>query len=153
MKIITATTETPGMIKKEIDRFLGTKLMLQMSTIDEKGEPNIQPVWFYYDANREKLLVTTSKISKKTKNLRNKPILYFSIDDENFPYKGVKGKGSVTIIEDPDRTVSEGEKISIKYLGTLDHPIAKMITEHSKKGENVVIEIKPKFFSTWDYGK
>jgi predicted pyridoxine 5'-phosphate oxidase superfamily flavin-nucleotide-binding protein len=51
MKIITATTETPGMTKKEIDRFLGTKLMLQMSTIDEKGEPNIQPVWFYYDKN------------------------------------------------------------------------------------------------------
>jgi hypothetical protein len=28
-----------------------------------------------------------------------------------------------------------------------------MITEHSKKGENVLIEISPKFFSTWDYGK
>ena len=153
MKIISATTETPGMTKKEIDRFLESKLMLQISTIDEKDEPNIQPVWFYYDKNREKLLVTTSKISKKTKNLRNKPILYFSIDDENFPYKGVKGKGSATIVEDPNRTVSEGEKISIKYLGTLDHPIAKMITEHSKKGDNVVIEINPKFFSTWDYGK
>jgi len=153
MKIISATTETPGMTKKEIDRFLESKLMLQMSTIDEKDEPNIQPVWFYYDKNREKLLVTTSKISKKTKNLRNKPILYFSIDDENFPYKGVKGKGSATIVEDPNRTVSEGEKISIKYLGTLDHPIAKMITEHSKKGDNVVLEINPKFFSTWDYGK
>ena len=65
----------------------------------------------------------------------------------------VKGKGSVTIIEDPTISVSEGEKISMKYLGTLDHPIAKMITEHSKKGDNVVIEINPKFFSTWDYGK
>jgi nitroimidazol reductase NimA-like FMN-containing flavoprotein (pyridoxamine 5'-phosphate oxidase superfamily) len=153
MKIISATTETPGMTKEEIDRFLKNKLMLQMATIDEQGEPNIQPVWFYYDKNREKLLVTTSKISKKTKNLRNKPILYFSIDDENFPYKGVKDKGSVTIIEDPNRTVSDGEKISMKYLGTLDHPIAKMITEHSQKRDNVLIEISPKFFSTWDYGK
>ena len=79
--------------------------------------------------------------------------MYFSIDDENFPYKGVKGKGSVTIVEDPNRTVSEGDKISMKYLGTLDHPIAKMITEDSKKGEIVLIEISPKFFSTWDYGK
>jgi hypothetical protein len=59
----------------------------------------------------------------------------------------------VTIVEDPNRTVSDGEKISMKYLGTLDHPIAKMITESSKKGENVLIEISPKFFSTWDYGK
>jgi nitroimidazol reductase NimA-like FMN-containing flavoprotein (pyridoxamine 5'-phosphate oxidase superfamily) len=153
MKIISATTETPGMTREEIDRFLESKLMLQMSTIDELGEPNIQPVWFYYDKNGEKLLVTTSKIARKTKNLRNKPILYFSIDDENFPYKGVKGKGSVTIVEDPKRTVSEGEKISMKYLGTLDHPIAKMITESSKNGDNVLIEISPKFFSTWDYGK
>jgi hypothetical protein len=36
MKIISATTETPGMTKKEIDRFLESKLMLQISTIDEK---------------------------------------------------------------------------------------------------------------------
>jgi general stress protein 26 len=84
--------------------------MLQMSTIDEQGEPNIQPVWFSHDKNREKLLVITSKIAKKTQNLRNKPVLYFSIDDENFPYKGVKGKGLANIVEDPDRTVSEGDK-------------------------------------------
>ena len=53
MKIISATTETPGMTKEEIDIFLESKLMLQISTIDEKDEPNIQPVWFYYDKNRE----------------------------------------------------------------------------------------------------
>ena len=75
MKIINSTKEAPGLTKEEIDRFLESKLMLQISTIDEKGEPNIQPVWFYYDKNREKLLVTTAKISKRTKNLRNKPIL------------------------------------------------------------------------------
>jgi hypothetical protein len=32
----------------------------------------------------------------------------------------------VTIVDDPNRTVSEGEKISMKYLVTLDHPIAKI---------------------------
>ena len=59
----------------------------------------------------------------------------------------------MTIIEDTERTTSEAEKINVKYLGTLDHLIAKMITEHSKKRDNVVIEISPNFFSTWDYGK
>ena len=52
MKIVSATPETPGMTKEEVDRFLESKLMLQMSTIDEQGEPNIQPVCFYYDKNR-----------------------------------------------------------------------------------------------------
>ena len=153
MRIISATTETPGMTKEEVDRFLESKLMLQMSTIDEQGEPNIQPVWFYHDKNREKLLITTSKLAKKTQNLRKKPILYFSIDDENFPYKGVKGKGTVTIIEDPKRTVSYGEKLSMKYLGTLDHPIPKIILDSAKKGNHVLIEISPKFFSTWDFAR
>jgi len=41
----------------------------------------------------------------------------------------------------------------LKYLGTLDHPVAKMISDLSKKGEVVLVEISPKFFSTWDYGK
>jgi nitroimidazol reductase NimA-like FMN-containing flavoprotein (pyridoxamine 5'-phosphate oxidase superfamily) len=141
------------MTKEEIDMFLEKKFMLQISTLDEKNEPNIQPVWFYHDKQKEKLFITTSKMAKKTRNLRRNPILYFSIDDENFPYKGVKGKGSVNIVEDPDRIVPEGDRISMKYLDTLDHPIARMITEHSKKGENVLIEISPKFLSTWDYGK
>ena len=84
---------------------------------------------------------------------KHKPVVYFSIDDENLPYKGVKGKGIVTIVDDPDRVVPQADRISMKYLGTLDHPIAKMITDSSKKGDVVVIEISPKFFSTWDYGK
>jgi hypothetical protein len=44
MKIISATSETPGMTKEEINRFLKSKLMLQIATIDERSEPNIQPV-------------------------------------------------------------------------------------------------------------
>ena len=75
------------------------------------------------------------------------------MDDENLPYKGVKGKGIVNIVEDIDKVVPQADKISIKYLGTLDHPIAKMITDSSKKGEVVIVEISPKFFSSWDYGK
>ena len=153
MKVINATYEIPGMTREEAEKFLESKLNLQLATIDEHGEPNIQPVWFYYDKNGEKLMINTSKLSKKTQNLKNKPIVYFSIDDENFPPKGVKGKGTISILEDPNIIVPQADRISMKYLGTLDHPIAKMITENSKKGESVVIEISPKFFSTWDYGK
>ena len=153
MKVIQATSEIPGMTKEEVDRFLESKLNLQLATIDEQGWPNIHPVWFYYDKNEEKLLITTSKLAKKTQNLRDQPNVYFSIDDETSPPKGVKGRGTVTIIEDPSKTVSAGDKTSIKYLGTLDHPVAKMITDGAKKGEVILIEISPKFFSSWDYGK
>ena len=153
IKIVNATSEVPCMTREEIERFLESKLNLQLATIDQKGEPNIQPVWFYYDRDGEKLTISTSKSAKKTQNLRDKPVVYFSVDDENLPYKGVKGRGIANIVEDTDRVVSLADRISMKYLGTLDHPIAKTITDISKKGEVVIVEISPKFFSSWDYGK
>ena len=61
MKIINATKEAPGLTKEEINKFLASKLMLQMSTIDEQGEPNIQPVWFSHDKNRENQTKVISK--------------------------------------------------------------------------------------------
>ena len=157
MKVVDATHEIPGMTREEADIFLESKLNLQISTLDEKGEPNIQPVWFYYDKDQGKLLITTSKLAKKAQNLRRKPTIYFSIDYENYdgnlPPKGVKGKAIATVIQDPNRIVPQADRISMKYLGTLDHPVAKMITDEAKKGEVVLVEISPKFFSTWDYGK
>ena len=157
MKVVNATYEIPGMTREEAERFLETKLNLQIATIDEKGEPNIQPVWFYYDKDQGKLLITTSKLAKKTQNLRRRPTIYFSIDYENYdgnlPPKGVKGKGAATIVEDPNRIVPQADRINMKYLGTLDHPVAKMVTEGAKNGEIVLVEISPKFFSTWDYSK
>jgi hypothetical protein len=95
----------------------------------------------------------TPKMSKKVQNLRNKPNVYFSIDDENFPYKGIKGKGFAAVVEDLDKTIPAAENINKKYLRTLDHPLAQMILESAKKGNHVLVEITPKFFSTWDFGK
>ena len=157
MRVISATSEIPGMTREEAERFLESKLNLQIATIDEKGEPNNQPVWFYYDRDQRKLLITTSKLAKKTQNLRRNPTIYFSIDhenyDENAPPRGVKGKGTATIVEDPSTIVPQADRISIKYLGTPDHPVAKMISDGAKKAEVVLVEINPKFLSTWDYSK
>jgi general stress protein 26 len=157
MKVVDATYEIPGMTREEAERFLESKLNLQIATIDEKGEPNIQPVWFYYDKDQGKLFITTSKLAKKAQNLRRESTIYFSIDYENYdgniPPKGVKGKGTASIVEDPDRIIPQADRISMKYLGTLDHPVAKMITDSARKGEVVLVEISPKFFSTWDYSK
>ena len=141
------------MTKEEAEKFLESKLNLQLATINEKGNPNIHPVWFYYGKDEEKLWINTSKSAKKTQNIRNRSTIYFSVDDENPPVRGVKGGGIATVIEDPKIVIPLGDRISLKYLGTLDHPIAKMISEDSRKGEVVLIEISPKFFSTWDYGK
>lgn len=143
----------PAMNEQEVINFLQSKLNLQLATIDENGDPNIQPVWFDYEKDSEKLHVMTSKMSNKVRNIRSKSNVYFSIDDENFPYKGVKGKAIARIIEDHQKVVSMAEKINIKYLGTLEHPLAKMLMEFAQNGTEILLEISPKFFSTWDFAK
>ncbi len=65
MRIINAMPGMGAMIKAEFDSFLGSKLNVQLATIDEKGDPNIQPLWFYYDNNASELYIKTNKISKK----------------------------------------------------------------------------------------
>ena len=80
-------------------------------------------------------------------------VIYFCIEDGNSPYKGVKGKGVATISDDLRQSYQHPNVIIMKYLGTLDNPMARAISERSKSGEGIIIEITPKFFSTWDFGK
>ena len=46
MNIIGAITPTTKMNMDEVEKFLENKLNLQLATIDEKGDPNMQPIWF-----------------------------------------------------------------------------------------------------------
>ena len=79
--------------------------------------------------------------------------VYFCIDDPNLPYKGVRGKGIVTILHDIAGNISIEKKIILKYLGTLDDSLAKLILNATERGEGVILEITPIYFSTWDDGK
>ena len=71
----------------------------------------------------------------------------------DFPYKGIKGYGSVKIVDDLAKLEPLVAKINLKYLGTLDHQIAKMLMENARNGIEILLKINPKFFSTWDFGK
>jgi hypothetical protein len=93
-------------------------------------------------------------MTRKVQNIQSNPDkIYFSIDDENYPYKGVKGRAAARISEDIQKNLSILEKINLKYLGTLEHPLARRLLENTRNGSQVVIEITPQFFSAWDFGK
>jgi hypothetical protein len=69
------------------------------------------------------------------------------------PNRGVKGKGTATIVKDPGRALSTSERIVAKYLGDLNSKMAKNMVEEVRKGSEVLVEITPHYFSTWDYTK
>jgi general stress protein 26 len=157
MKIFNAS---PGfaapLTEDEVRNFLAaadSKLNIHLGTVDVKGEPNIHPTWYYFDVTNNRFYIETSKKSMKTENLNRNNTVYYCVDDPNPPYKGVRGKGKVKIHEDVNHNVPIAEKIMVKYLGSLEHPMAKSLISNVKKGDSVILEIHPSYYSTWDYSK
>jgi general stress protein 26 len=155
LKVIQALPDMPKAVTEtEVNNFLQSKLNIQIATIDEEGYPMIQPTWFLYDNDSGKIYIGTAKMTKKVQNIQRNPTkIYFSIAEENYPYKGVKGRAVARISEDIQKNLPIIKKINLKYLGTLEHPLAKRLKENTRNGIEVVIEITPKFFSAWDFSK
>ena len=135
--------------EQAIDFLSNSKLNLLLGTIDDKGDPNVHPVWYLYDNG--KLYVETSKTAKKAANIKIRNSIYFCIDDEKMPYKGVRGKGIAKISDDVNANIPIAEKIMIKYTGNLENEVAKFLMDGVKKGVSVLLEITPKYLATWDH--
>ena len=140
--------------EQDIKDFLTTKILnVHLGTVDESGHANIHPAWYYYDDSKEKIYVETGRHSKKMENLSRNNTIYFCIDDPSPPYKGVRGKGNVEVHRDVNFNVLIAQKIHLRYLGNLEHPISHELMDAIKEGQSVVLEISPKYYSTWDYSK
>ena len=156
MKILDASEPKFGrpMTEDEVRDFLvNSKKNVHISTLDEKGEPNIHPTWYYFDNNDDKLYIESGKESKKTRNLRRNSIVYYCIDDDKIPYKGVRGKGTVRISDDVDYNLSKVERIVVKYLGSVGDHMSQTIISSIRNKEAIIMEVTPKFYATWDHGK
>lgn len=68
MKIISAIAITPSMTEEEIDSFLESKLNLQLASIDKKGDPIIQPIWFRYDKKTQNLFNDSQNVKEDPKH-------------------------------------------------------------------------------------
>ena len=120
-----------------------------MSSPITTGDPNVHPTWYYFDVTKNKFFIVTHKNSKKKENLSRNNHVYYCVDYPNPPYKGVRGKGRAKIHKEIDHNISIAEKIMVKYLGSLAHPVATSVMSSVKGGDSVILEIMPSYYSTW----
>jgi uncharacterized pyridoxamine 5'-phosphate oxidase family protein len=156
VKIINAHPGVAAPLTEEDTKIFLAKnknLFMHIATLDGKGEPNVIPTAYHFDENENKIYIQTHKGSKKVENLIRKNVISFCVDDPNLPYKGVRGKGKVKMDEDISHNLSIAEKLLVKSLGTLDHPMARWILNETEKGKRITLEITPSYYSTWDYSK
>ena len=116
----------------------------------EQFPKGVDPVGYYFDSDSNKI-----HNSKKVKNLNNKRVISFCADDPNPPYKGVRGKGELRVHEEVNNNRPIAERLLMRSLslGSLEHPTSKWLLGEIEKGNEVVLEISPRYYSTWDYGK
>jgi len=153
MKIVHGSPGFGSMLTEEqtVEFLTDKKLNLLLGTVGKNGDPFIHPVWFLYE--NEKLYVETSKTSKKVQNIQHKNTVYFCIDDENLPYRGVRGKALVKISTDVEDNIPIAERIMIKYTGNLENKVAKMLMDGVRAGQSAILEISPEYYSTWDHSE
>lgn len=153
MKIVQTSTAGSPMSEQKIREFLGSKINLQIATIDKNGDPMITPVWYYSDPDNEKIYIITSKTSQKAANIRRKNLVYFNLDEDAFPMRCAKGKAKAAISEDPKFNVSVVRKMVLKYLGNTENPTAKKMLDNAGSSDSALIELTPLYYSAWDFTK
>jgi nitroimidazol reductase NimA-like FMN-containing flavoprotein (pyridoxamine 5'-phosphate oxidase superfamily) len=142
-----------GMSEREARKFLTqSRSTLLLGTTNADGTPMIHPVWYYFDSAKTKLYIYTEPSLKKARNIKERPQVYFDVDSDKWPYKGVKGKGTARIVSAKGEALSRGAKILAKYVKK-GRPMAKSVLDKIKGGGYIVIEITPAYFTSWDYGK
>lgn len=133
--------------RKEIDQLLAGPNLLRLAFLDGGSAPMVHPVWFLYQG--EKFWVATDSGGKKAKSISENPGVYFLIDIDSGPPRGVRGKGTARVIDDPAFAAEVTEKCMKKYLQTTRTKKAKAIIEMGKK--SCVIEITPGYMATWKF--
>ena len=142
-----------GMSERDARKFLTrSRSTLLLGTTDADGSPMIHPVWYYFDSTKTKLYFYTEPALKKAKNVKERSRIYFDVDSDKWPYKGVKGKGRAKLINENREALSFARKILARYVRK-GQPMTQSVLEKVKAGGYVVFEITPAYFTSWDYGK
>lgn len=136
--------------EQELSNFLWTSAIpMQIATIDEFNHPIIHPVWFHYQ--QEKLYFTTNQNARKISNIKSSSTVYFNINFQDRPYKGVRGKATAKILNDIELAIDLTRQMSEKYLGDLSSSQAQFYLRNAPR--SLVIELSPKYMISWDFSK
>ena len=79
--------------------------------------------------------------------LREDPAVAFEASTNEQPYRGVRGRGSVSIASDPEKAVLRD--LLDRYLGGTDSSLARNLLREGR--DEVTITIDPVVVSGWDY--
>jgi nitroimidazol reductase NimA-like FMN-containing flavoprotein (pyridoxamine 5'-phosphate oxidase superfamily) len=146
LKFTLADRHARPLSKREVTRLLAGPNLLRLAFLDG-GAPVVHPVWFLYMEG--KFLVAVDRDGTKARAIRDNPGVYFLVDVSSGPPRGVRGRGTAKVIDDPALATDVTSRCAKKYLGSTRSKKAREIIEMGK--ESCVIEITPAYMATWKF--
>jgi nitroimidazol reductase NimA-like FMN-containing flavoprotein (pyridoxamine 5'-phosphate oxidase superfamily) len=131
-----------------------SKIPIRLACISISDWPIVVSLWYTY--LNEKVYCATQNTAKVVKYLRKNPKCGFEIAGDSFPYRGIRGYGKASILE------NKGEEILRmliqKYLTGKETTISslklyKLLLSKEHLQNEVAIEIIPAAMFKWDYKK
>ena len=123
------------------------KIPIRVGFIPSDDMPTVISLWYTY--NDGKIYCASQKTAKIISYLKKNPVCGFEIAADTLPYKGMRGTGTVQILNETGAYVLDF--LMEKYLGEKESKLSKFLRNNSKT--EVAIEITPKKIFTYNYSK
>ena len=126
---------------------LEATIPLRLAFVTNSGWPFIVSLWYVYQD--QKLYCATHKSAKILNHLRSGQKCAFEIGNNEPPYRGIRGRGTMTLLQGRGEQVLK--TLLSRYLKNVDSPLAKRLLARSQ--DEIVIEIRLERTYSWDYTK
>ncbi len=136
-------------IPREVAAFLTEPHLGVLATVSSVGNPQTTVVW--YEFRDSAFWFYVGKRSHKARNVRRSPRVSLTIDERQYPYKGVVVYGNAKEVDfDEERAC----RIAIRYMGQEDGEAMHraMMTGAKRTGIRLIPERMHRWdFTDWDY--
>ncbi|MDX1504321.1 MAG: pyridoxamine 5'-phosphate oxidase family protein [Spongiibacter sp.] len=132
--------------KADIGRFLDQAITpMRISCCDNDGFPIICSMWFVHKDGT--LWAASHRNSYIVKVLKKSPKIGFEIATNEYPYHGVRGKATVTLLNDSVENVLE--TVIDRYLQGSNRSLSNWLL--SRKNDEYALKISPQSITSWDF--
>ncbi|MFT4930520.1 MAG: nitroimidazol reductase NimA-like FMN-containing flavoprotein [Natronomonas sp.] len=130
----------------EIETFLGTATIpLRIACRTPSEHLWMVSLWFQYRDGH--LYCATSKEADVVRYLDNDGHVAFEVSTNDPPYRGVRGHGSASVTDDPEKEVLR--ELLNRYLNGTENPLGRRLL--SEERDEVTISIEPTRVFGWDF--
>jgi nitroimidazol reductase NimA-like FMN-containing flavoprotein (pyridoxamine 5'-phosphate oxidase superfamily) len=145
----TPESVDPGHLPpREIDELLELRLIAKLATVDERGRPHLVAMWYRRDGDA--ILMPTSRLTKKIRNLRRSAYAAVLIDQNRsgLDLRGVHIRGRVELVE--GRQAHELNRlVHLRYV--TEHALKlPPVAEYLGEGDDVTIRIHMERVTSWN---